>query len=289
MDIKQAKIYYDGGHYIATDASKYPKKKALPKPHIITEEQKQFDMAYAATNALHKREQKEKLDEAMTELIPDKAKRNEFIFQNLERQKRNEIIRKCRLYRKLYLQEWNFFCTFTYDDNKHTEESFRKGLSTCLSHLVSRKGWKHIGVWERSPENQRLHYHGIFFIPQMIGELIEVKDYSTKKHRMQISIQNTHFNEKFGRSDFKAIKSQADIVHEAKYILKYIRKTGERIVYSRGLPTYFKSDIMDEDIVCYRDEYGRRAILFDDFTCINDGEIIGKVSREVIAKMPKAN
>jgi len=32
-------------------------------------------------------------------------------------------------------------------------------------------------------------------------------------------------------------------------MVKYIEKTGEKIVYSRGLPQFFISDVMDEDIV----------------------------------------
>lgn len=31
------------------------------------------------------------------------------------------------------------------------------------------------------------------------------------------------------------------------------------------------------------------AVLADDFTCIVNGEIMGKVSKEIIEKMPKAN
>ena len=31
------------------------------------------------------------------------------------------------------------------------------------------------------------------------------------------------------------------------YLMKYIEKTGEKIVYSKGLPQYFISDIMDEE------------------------------------------
>ena len=33
----------------------------------------------------------------------------------------------------------------------------------------------------------------------------------------------------------------------------------------------------------------RKALLFDSFTCINEGEIIGEVSKEVIDQMPKCN
>lgn len=41
--------------------------------------------------------------------------------------------------------------------------------------MCHRKGWKYVGVWERSPEKQRLHFHGIFYIPEgtMPGMLLE--------------------------------------------------------------------------------------------------------------------
>ena len=41
-----------------------------------------------------------------------------------------------------------------------------KSLKNCLKHLSNRKGWKYIGVFERSPEKKRLHFHGIFHIPE---------------------------------------------------------------------------------------------------------------------------
>ena len=105
------------------------------------------------------------------------------------------------------LQTWNFFCTFTYSDEKHTEESFRKSLRNTLKHFVNRKGWKHIGVWERGGDTNRLHFHGIFYIPPngMVGELIEIRDYSTKDNRMQTATQNTYFLERYGRNDFQKL------------------------------------------------------------------------------------
>lgn len=57
--------------------------------------------------------------------------------------------RRKRFMRKAYLNRFNYFATFTYDDKKHTEESFRKKLKTCLNHLANRNGWKYMGVWER--------------------------------------------------------------------------------------------------------------------------------------------
>jgi len=71
--------------------------------------------------------------------------------------------------------------------------------------------------------------------------------------------------------------------------MKYIEKTGERIVYSKGLPQYFISDILEEDIVCTIGQEDRKLLLFDDFTCMDDGEIIGKVSADVIRKLRKCN
>ena len=46
---------------------------------------------------------------------------------------------------------------------------------------------------------------------------------------------------------------------------------------------------MDEDILAPYGIDDRKAILADDFLCMVDGEVIGKVSPEVIAKMPKVN
>ena len=100
------------------------------------------------------------------------------------------------LFLKAYLAGINYFCTFTYDDKKHTEDSFRKGLQTFFRNLCYRKGWKYMGVWERSPENKRLHFHGLFAIPEnaMVGMLFEKTDYSFKTRRKQTTVQNTYFN-----------------------------------------------------------------------------------------------
>lgn len=173
----------------------------------------------------------------------------DYIEQNIERKKNNLAKRRVRLWRKIYLQEWNYFVTFTYDSQKHTEETFKARLRNTLKHLVSRKEWKYIGVWERSPDKQRLHFHGIFHIPQMIGTLEQVNDYSTKSHRKQVTYQNTHFLKYFGRNDFKEI-SAIEIPQAVRYLLKYIEKSGEKLVYGGDLPTYLVSDILDEDIVC---------------------------------------
>ena len=213
-----------------------------------------------------------------------------YIAIGFERKERNLISRRVRMIRKANLAKFNYFCTFTYDDKKHTEESFRKGLQTCFRNLCNRKGWKYMGVWERSPEKQRLHFHGLFAIPEktMPSPLIAVKDYSTTGRKMQESIQSVYFNERFGRSDFKELDPRL-LGESIKYMLKYIEKTGEKIVYSKGLYQYFISDIMDSDVMCRIGQEDKKLLLSDNFRCWDEGVFMGCVSDETIAKMRKSN
>ena len=213
-----------------------------------------------------------------------------FVEDNFNRKHRNMVCRKTRLWRKINQQTFNYFVTFTFDDKKHTEESFQKALNTCLQHFSSRKDWLYIGAWERAPETGRLHFHGIFYVPEgaMSGKLEEVRDYDTRKKRMQTIQQNTFFAERFGRNEFRPINHSSELPQMVQYLMKYIEKSGGKLVYSRGLYQYIVTDIMDEDIICSYGLEGRKFILFDDFGCWIEGEYIGQSSdREVIARLPK--
>ncbi len=208
------------------------------------------------------------------------------------RRKRNNLIaRRIRMTRKANLQDFTHFVTLTYSNELHTEESFKKGLGDCLKNLSKRQGWKCMGVWERSPEKQRLHFHGIFYIPEgmMPGKMIDVNDYNFKSHRRRITHQNTYFNERFGRSDFEEIVDDEVLGDAMSYIMKYIEKSGERIVYYGDLPQFFVSDVMENDILCPYGEDGQKFILSDTFGCWDEGEYMGQVSKETIAKLPKVN
>ena len=297
MPYRAAKISFDGSHYIATPKENFPqghKRRRATRPLSVeeTEQKEQFEAAYRESQQLPKKERKAYMRKAMKDVIPTRKQRKAYVERHNERKQTNAIRRKARLSKKVNLQrEWNFFCTFTFSDKLHTEETFKKSLRNTLKHLVNRKGWKHIGVWERGGENGRLHFHGIFYIPPggMVGEIIETKDYSTKDHRMQTAHQNTYFLERYGRNDFQALGSPIEVQHSLSYLMKYIEKSGERLIYGGKLPTYFVSDVMDEDILCPCGIDDRKAVLADDFTCIKNGEVMGKVSKEVIAKMPKVN
>ena len=264
----------------------------LPQTLQEVEQKEQFEAAYKESQKLPRKERKAYMRKALEETIPDKEQRKEYVERNNERKQTNAIRRKVRLSKKANLQrDWDFFCTFTYSDEKHTEESFKRSLRNTFKHLVNRKGWKHIGVWERGGETGRLHFHGIFYIPpgSMVGEIVVTKDYSTKDRRMQTAQQNTSFLERYGRNDFQPLGPPDEVGHSLGYLMKYIEKTGEKLVYGGKLPTYFQSDVLDEDILCPYGIDDRKAILADDFLCIKDGEIMGKVSPEVIEKMPKVN
>ena len=266
-----------------------PKKEA-PKPRRTTRKEL-FEEAYRKSLDVPKRQRKGQIYEAMRPYFDTDDKCMDYVLVNLERKQRNLISRRIRMCRKAYLQEFNYFCTFTYDSKLHTEESFKKKLKTALRHLCNRKGWKYMGVWERSPEKKRLHFHGLFYIPEgsMPGMMLEINDYSFKTHSRQITNQNTYFVEKFGRNDFEPIDDKTRMGEAIAYLMKYMEKTEEKIVYSKGVDQYFISDIMDDDIVCTIGMEDQKFLLFDDFSCWDEGVYMGQVSREVIAQMRKAN
>ena len=294
MNLIGAKVYYDGSHWIAIPHTERPPQRRKPKPKAEQDETvEQFEKAFNTAPKGKKSKKKERLVKEFAPLFESEEQATEFVEEQFERLNRNRIERYKRMKRKAYLQQWSYFCTFTYADDKQTEESFRKRLMNCLYHLANRNGWKYIGAWERGDKTERLHFHALVYIPPNgnVGEFEELNDYNFKTHNRQITNQNTFFNERFGRNDFNKISHQSEVEDSVYYMLKYITKNDERVVYSRGLKSYIVADILDEDIVCpYGDEeHEYKFVLADNFTCISYGEILGKVSPEVIELMPKSN
>lgn len=209
MHHPKSKVYFDGSYYIAIPHTEQPWKRRKSKVGKDKNEEKAKKILESKIN----KDKSEKIRETVEEIdkeIKDIEKSKEIVKKVLNKEKRNRIVRLTRLYRKVNLQQWTHFCTFTYDSEKLNEEEFEKKLLNCLRHLSSRKGWKYIGVWERSPINQRLHFHGIF-------------------------------------------------------------------------------DILESDVVCTVGQENRKLLLFDDFLCIDEGVVMGKVSPEVISEMPRSN
>ena len=266
-------------------------KKTSKKSKRITKKE-YFNELYSKYFSLKKNERKKIIIKEMLPHFDNERQCKDFVERNFERKLRNLICRRTRMARKANLANFNYFCTFTYDSKLHDEESFRKKIKITFQNLASRKGWKYMGVWERGRESNRLHFHGLFFIPNgtMPGEIITVRDYNTRNHRMQDCYQCTYFNNRFGRSDFEEIDGYEKTLGSAlSYMMKYIDKTGEKIVYSKNLPQYFISDILEEDIICRIGQEDKKLLLHDDFHCLDEGVLIGRVSPEVISQMRTAN
>ena len=254
-------------------------------------EKEVFNQLYAEFTYLSRKEKRKRILESMKPYFEDERTAELFVDANMVRKKNNLIARRIRMLRKVNLQEFNYFVTFTYDSALHTEDSFRLKLRTCLAHYSHRRGWKYVGVWERSPEKQRLHFHGLFYIPEgtMPGEMKESKSYSFSEHRIQITLQNSYFLERFGINDFTPLVDKVQIGPVLAYLIKYIEKSSEKIVYSRGLPQFFISDILDDDVVCNVGLEDRKLLLFDNFSCFDEGCYVGPVSKEIIKHLRKSN
>lgn len=274
----------------SSESESEPQSESQPKVRTMTRKEL-FEELYKSTAGKTRSDRKKFIIHNMNPYFKDEKSTVMYVTEQFERKLRNLVCRRVRLTRKVNLQEFNYFCTFTYDGEKHTEESFKKKLQGCFKMMCHRKDWKYVGVWERSPEKRRLHFHGLFYIPEgsMPGELVEVKDYSPIKKKVQTTIQNSYFNKRFGRSDFKTVDDRSVLGEAIAYLTKYMEKTGEKLVYSKGLPQFFISDIMDEDVVCPIGLEDKKLLLFDDFSCWDEGCYMGKVSKAVIEQMRKCN
>jgi hypothetical protein len=199
--------------------------------------------------------------------------------------------RRKRFMRKAFLNRFNYFATFTYDDAKHTEEGFKKKLKMCLNHLCNRQNWRYMGVWERGGETDRLHFHALVKVPegQLNGTLEAKTDFNFKTKRLRRTTQHSYFNKKFGRTDFEPI-IENDMAYYAaiEYILKYVEKSGEKIVYSRKLPMYVISDINADDVLCRVGIEGKKLVLWDRFGRWDEGEYLGAMSEETNKQMRSA-
>lgn len=210
----------------------------------------------------------EYIKEGLSELFTEQEIAEVDIPARIKRRLNNLHHRKKRFRRKAYLNKWNYFVTFTFNDKLHDEETFRRKLRRCLSNLHTRRGWRYMGVFERAPETGRLHFHGLLYVPdgEMLGRLKEKTDYSTAQKKMQTRTENSFFMENYGRNDFEEIsQSQLEYGDSVDYILKYIGKTNERIVYSRGIPTEICMKLTAKDVICaLTNDFVEKYILFDD-------------------------
>lgn len=107
----------------------------------------------------------------------------------------------------------------------------------------------------------------IGYVPdgEMIGKITEKEDYSTAQGKMQVSHPNSFFEEAFGRNDFEELNDmEMRSGNAVSYLLKYISKTGERIVYSRGIRSEICMKLPAREIATHMFDYVQKFVLFDD-------------------------
>lgn len=265
---RKLKIYHDGSHHVGTLVVRSRCVKRVVD-HEVNAMDILFDSLYfnAIKANLPRNERDSYIKDGILKLYPNAKKIDDYISEKVERKIKNLYKRKKRFQRKANLNDWNYFVTITCNDSLHTEESFRKKLRRCLSNLHTRRGWRYMGVFECAPKTGRMHFHAFMYVPcgEMIGKLAIKKDYDIKNKKMQTTVENSFFACAFGRNDFEKLnKMELKKGYSTDYITKYMGKTNERFVYSRGIPTEIFLEIDDEDIATEMLDFVTKYILYDD-------------------------
>lgn len=304
-DIKiLTKIRYDGSHYLGQP---YHNKTTIPTESIIKQDQdtlklqkRKIDLfkseysgqinkkgnhpnpVYKEITEIYKNASKYCTTEETEELVSQYLEcyfsynNAKFILDKYKQaQYKNLLTRKQRFRNKAYNNDWNYFVTFTYNDKLHDENTFKACLKMTLHTLSTRYNWKYMGVFERS-STERLHFHGLVYVPcnKMIGELIEKEDYNFSLKKRKKVLINTTINDKIGRNTFDPInKDSFDFFIQLGYILKYIGKSNERIMYSRGLKDFeFRLFDFEDYMICKVNEASLSYVLFEDF--LDSSEVV---------------
>ena len=274
------------------DMPEQTQPETVKERHISTRAD-EFLKWYRESYGMKKKEQYAFIASKLAPYFESDEALHKYLDYKMECKRRSETARRIRCQRRAALHELSYFATFTYDDKKATEKEFEKRLLTALSNLASRKGWKYMGTWERGGDTDRLHFHAVLYIPEgkMVGKLELKRDYDVKKKRMVERMENSFFQDRFGRNKFELIDGTALTIGTAvSYIIKYIEKSGGRIICSKGLKTFIETDIDNDDVVAQlREDDDKKYLLFDDFKVYRDGKELGAVTPGVLAQAKTVN
>ena len=262
------KIYHDGSHPVATRIVR-SKGKRPPKKPANTAFDIAFDSLYfqAKRKGLRGDNMVDNIQAGLGKLYPASSTLRKYILEKIDKKQRNLWKWIKRFKRKVNMNRWNYFVTFTCDPKKHTQESFMKKLRKCLSNLHTRRGWKYMGVFEYDEENGAIHFHALIYVPkgEMIGELVRKRQHSRKRGGMYTRYGNTFFDDSFGISDFQEVNPiLLKRGGTSRYLVKYITKTGEKVVYSRGIPAEICKELSDNDIVGTYLDFVIKYVLWDE-------------------------
>lgn len=272
--VRTYKAYFDGSNVVAYIPGE--NKAAVREVTKRTKWDELFEKEYALLKKKQKygengktQEQKDELRKSLeAEIVTrfytlydyDDSTENECCLMFVNRKLYNMSAaygeRKKRFHRKKDQVRWTAWWTITYNDEIFdSEQQFRKTLLNYFRNKSVRNQWRIMGVFEHGEDNGRLHFHGFFYIPegQEVGELVEAERYSTKRQCLEKYIENTEIREKFGINKYEDISEamRSDINAMANYtakMLHYMEK-GEKVYYSRHIPSEFLIDLKDSDIM----------------------------------------
>ena len=141
MNLLEAKVYFDGFCWIAIPHTERNSGNRKKKDKVASVRVSEFEKAFKKlTGGRAKR--KAKLLTEFTPMFKDIDEAAQFVEEHFDRLSRNRWERYKRMIRRAHLYQWNYFCTFTYDDKKHTEEQFKKKIMNTLYHFADRKGFR---------------------------------------------------------------------------------------------------------------------------------------------------
>lgn len=256
---KQVKVHCDGSQFIAVENQRLC-KPMFTKPKSYDFKTTLFDIAFneCLQNSIVVYHKEDSLCECYDDMIYNKKAfdyikqyllnenidvTDKFIIKNINRRLFSIFLRVKRLKRKVNFHSrtffWNYFVTLTRDDTKYPDyESWIHAVKYSLSKFAYRRGWKYIFVVERGAETGREHLHGLVHVPagQMVGNFILQKTFNRKTGKVKINNVNTFFS-KFGINDFEKIRymDAETQKHILNYITKYVTKSIENFIFSRGL------------------------------------------------------
>ena len=189
-----------------------------------------------------------------------------WIVEQRERCEFNYFQRVKRAERKAYLLDANYFATFTYDSEKTTEKEFTRALKKAMENMTYRFGWVFMGVPELGEQGQRKHFHFLIRVPSKSAFPMRnyaKLQYSVKRHKWETLTCNEFFD-KFGNNSFEAIEpGTREYTQRVGYLLKYLLKSGARIIYSRNIPSEELREVRTErDVMLVKYSHGKVYILF---------------------------
>ena len=261
------KVTHNGSHYVGHKPTQDPcRGKRHPRDKSLDDVLNTYYIEGRKAGL-----KKERLVQYMVNSVTeeyDTIKNIDAVVNNFVERKKISIHERCRRFQqKADMNPWTHFATFTYDDTKHDEASFKEKLKRTLSGFSSRRGWRYMGVWERSQDG-RLHFHALLHIPhgQMVGNFSFAYDYSFGRRKTQKVNQNSFFLDSYGRNDFVPIAKvwRGELHRIVNYILKYIGESEESILHSHGSPAYIEITADDGDIVMGFFDFVLKCIFYDD-------------------------